>query len=105
MLLHDLAFFRSGDKGDIANVVVMARDAQSYDVIERHLCESAIADHMGELVTGPIEVHSLPKIQTFQVVLHGSLGGGATRSLRIDGTGKTMCTILSRMPIPTDARP
>lgn len=99
MQLHDLSFLRSGDKGDIANVVVMARSTEAYEIIEQHLRPDAIAEHMGELVTGEISVYKLPKIETFQVVLEGALGGGATRSLRMDGTGKTIGTILSRMAI------
>lgn len=105
MLLHDLSFVRSGDKGDIANVVVLARSEEAYDTIEQHLVPDKIAEHMGELVTGPINVYSLPKIQAFQVVLEGALGGGATRSLRMDGTGKTICTILSRMSVAPDSAP
>lgn len=99
MLLHDLSYVRSGDKGDIANVVVLARDTAAFEAIEKGLVPDAIAEHMGGLVKGPIEVWALPKIQAFQVVLHAALGGGATRSLRLDGTGKSICTILSRMPI------
>ncbi len=103
MQLHDLSFVRSGDKGDIANVVVMARSPEAYEIIEQHLVPETIGEHMGELVSGDISVYKLPKIETFQVVLEGALGGGATRSLRMDGTGKTICTILSRMSIPEDA--
>lgn len=99
MLLHDLSYVRSGDKGDITNIVVLARDTAAFELIEKNLVPEAIATHMGGLVEGAIEVYNLPKIQAFQVVLHASLGGGATRSLRFDGTGKSMCTILSRMPI------
>jgi hypothetical protein len=99
MKLHDLSYVRSGDKGDIANVVVLARDAAAYKTIEKVLVPEAIAEHMGGLVEGRIEVWSLPKIQAFQVVMHAALGGGITRSLRSDGTGKSICTILSRMPI------
>lgn len=99
MKLHDLCYVRSGDKGDIANVVVLAKDAAAYETIEKNLVPEAIATHMGGLVKGKIEVWSLPKIKAFQVVLHNSLGGGITRALRFDGTGKSICTILSRMPI------
>ena len=99
MRVHDLAFVRSGDKGDISNVVVLARDDGAYAALERALVPEAIAAHMDGLVDGPIAVYALPKLQAFQVVMHGALGGGATRTLRFDGTGKSMCTILSRMEL------
>ena len=59
----------------------------------------AVGSYMSGLVTGPVAVYALPKLEAFQVVMHGALGGGATRTLRVDGTGKSMSTILSRMPI------
>lgn len=99
MRLHELSYVRSGDKGDVSNVVVLARDAEAYETIARNLTPDTIAEHMGELVKGSIEIWALPKLQAFQVVMKEALGGGVTRSLRIDGTGKSMCTILSRMPM------
>ena len=102
MQLHDLSYVRSGDKGDVSNVVVLAKDAGAYETIGRHLVPEAIGEHMEGLVEGPIAVYALPNIHAYQVVLHGALGGGATRTLRFDGTGKSMCTILSRMELPED---
>ena len=102
MHLHDLSYVRSGDKGDVSNVVVLARDADAYEVIGRHLVPEAVQRHMEGLVEGPVAVYALPNIRAYQVVLHGALGGGATRTLRFDGTGKSMCTILSRMELPED---
>lgn len=99
MKLNDLSYVRSGDKGDVANVVVLAKDADAYQKIEKALAPEAIARHMGELVKGRIEVWPLPRLQAFQVVLHAALGGGVTRTLRFDGTGKSICTVLSRMQI------
>jgi hypothetical protein len=103
MRVHDLSYVRSGDKGDIANVVVLARDDAAYDRLERELVPSAIAAHMGGLVEGPVTVYPLPNLQAFQIVLHGALGGGATRTLRFDGTGKSMCAVLSRMELSAQA--
>jgi len=99
MLVHDLAFVRSGDKGDISNVVVLAKDGDAYATLERALVPEAIAAHLDGLVQGPIAVYPLPKLQALQVVMHGALGGGATRTLRFDGTGKSMCAVLSRMDL------
>ncbi|MBA3741519.1 hypothetical protein [Sporichthya sp.] len=99
MRVHDLSYVRSGDKGDIANVVVLARDADAYSRLAQELLPEAIAAHMGELVQGPITVYPMPNLEAFQIVMYGALGGGATRTLRFDATGKSMCTILSRMPL------
>ncbi len=99
MRVHDLAFVRSGDKGDVSNVVVLAKDAEAYATLERALVPEAIKEHMGDLVHGTAVVYALPKLRAFQIVLHDALGGGATRTLRVDGTGKSMCSILSRMEV------
>jgi hypothetical protein len=100
MRLHDLAYVRSGDKGDISNVAVLARDAEAYAVLERALVPEAIAAHMQGLVEGTVAVYALPRLQSFQVVMRGALGGGATRTLRFDTTGKSMGAVLSRMEMP-----
>ena len=100
MRVHDLSYVRSGDKGDIANVVVLARDDAAYERLERQMLPEAIAAHMGGLVEGPITVYPLPNLQAFQIVMQGALGGGATRTLRFDATGKSMCSVLSRMELP-----
>jgi hypothetical protein len=97
--VHDLAFVRSGDKGDISNVVVLARDAEAFTALERGLRPDTISDFLSGLVTGPVVVHTLPRLHAFNVVLRGALGGGATTTLRFDETGKSMCAILSRMPV------
>jgi hypothetical protein len=106
MRVHDLSYVRSGDKGDISNIVVLARDADAYARLARGLVPESIAAHMGSLVHGPITVYPMPNLQAFQIVMHGALGGGATRTLRFDATGKSMCTILSRMDLgDTEAPP
>jgi hypothetical protein len=100
--VHDLALVRSGDKGDISNVVVLAKDADAYEHLCQGLHAEAVKQYMGELVTGRVAVYRLPKLHALQVVMHGALGGGATRTLRFDETGKSMCAILSRMELHLD---
>ena len=99
MRVHDLAFVRSGDKGDISNVAVLARDEHAYQTLEASLLPEAIKEFMGQNVKGHVAVHKLPKLLAFNVVMHGALGGGATNTLRFDATGKSMCALLSRMDI------
>jgi hypothetical protein len=105
MRVHDLANVRSGDKGDISNVAVIAHDEDAYRRLEQALLPEAIQRYMAPLVKGPVAVYPLPNLQAFQVVMHGALGGGATRTLRFDETGKSMCAVLSRMEIGESAGP
>ncbi|MFY9487402.1 MAG: hypothetical protein WAP35_01730 [Solirubrobacterales bacterium] len=100
MRIDDLAFVRSGDKGDTSNVVLLARSEDAYATLEANLLPEAIASYMAGNVTGPVVVHKLPKLLAFNVVMHGALGGGATNTLRFDATGKSMCSVLSRMELP-----
>lgn len=101
-LLKDLAYARSGDKGDVSNIGVLAFDQDAYALLRRALTPQRIKAHFGEMVRGPIEVYEMPNIEALQIVLHGALGGGATRTLRFDQTGKAMATALLRMNIPDD---
>jgi hypothetical protein len=103
--VHDLAFVRSGDKGDISNVAVLARDEHAYAVLDEELRPESILRFLAGLVTGPVEVYRLPRLRAFNVVLRGALGGGATTTLRFDETGKSMCAILSRMPVSDPSVP
>lgn len=99
MRLNDLAYLRSGDKGDTSNVAVLARDQDAYDRIAATMTPEAIGAFMGDSVTGEIAVYTLPQLRAFNVVMHGALGGGATATLRIDETGKAMGCVLSRMEV------
>lgn len=100
MRVHDLAYLRAGDKGDVSNVAVMAKDETAYRRLERALIPERIQEYFGDEVSGAVAVHALPNLLAFEVVLHGALGGGATTTLRFDGTGKSMGAVLSRMTVP-----
>ena len=98
--LNDLAYARSGDKGDIANIGLLAKDARCYALLARELTPERVKAHFGPMVTGPVEIFPLPNILAFNLLLHGGLGGGATRTLRWDQTGKSMGQALLRLAIP-----
>lgn len=102
-LLKDLAYTRSGDKGDVSNIGVLAFDSQAYQQLRRALTPQRLKVHFGPMVRGPIEVYEMPNIEALQIVMRGALGGGATRTLRFDQTGKAMATALLRLEIPLDA--
>lgn len=101
-LLKDLAYTRSGDKGDVSNIGVLAVDHDAYALLRRTLTPERLKAHFGPMVRGPIEVYEMPNIEALQIVMRGALGGGATRTLRFDQTGKAMATALLRLEVPLE---
>lgn len=97
-LVH-LAHARSGDKGDTANVGVIAYDEAHYDVLREQLTPEAVKAHFGEMVRGDVERFELPNLSALNFLLHGALGGGGTMSLMNDAQGKVFSTGLLRMEI------
>jgi hypothetical protein len=95
--LLDVAHARSGDKGDTANVGVIARREEWYPVLARHLTAERVRHHVGTLVTGPVERFELPNLWALNFLLHGALDGGGTRSLRVDAQGKVLSTAVLRL--------
>ncbi len=104
--LHDIAYCRSGDKGDICNVGLMAKRPDFYSVLCAEVTPERVREHFGAMVQGEVEVFTLPNINSVNVVMHGALGGGATRTTRLDQTGKSMGNTLLRMSIsgPSDGK-
>src|SRR5215470_13790481 len=97
--LFDLAHARSGDKGDTANVGVIALKDEFYPVLVREVTAERVKDHFGEIVKGKVERFELPNLKALNFLLHESLGGGGTLSLMTDAQGKTFSTALLRMEI------
>jgi hypothetical protein len=97
--LLDLAHARSGDKGDTANVGVIARKPEYYPLLVRELTVERVAAHFGGMLTGPVERFELPNLNALNFLLHGALGGGGTVSLKTDAQGKTLSTALLRLEI------
>lgn len=95
--LLDIAHARSGDKGDTANVGVIALDRRWYPVLERYLTEERVAAHFSGEITGEVERFILPNLGAVNFLLHGALGGGGTLSLKTDAQGKVFSTALLRM--------
>jgi len=95
--LYDLAYGRSGDKGNICNVSVIARSPEAYAELKARLTPERVKAHLGPLVQGKVERYDLDNIQAFNFVLYEALDGGGTRSLRIDSLGKSMAGALLYM--------
>lgn len=97
--LVKLAHARSGDKGDTANVGVIALKPEYYPLLVREVTADAVKKHFGPMVKGEVERFELPNLNALNFLLHESLGGGGTLSLMTDAQGKTFSTALLRMYI------
>ena len=97
--LVDVAHTRSGDKGDTANVGVIAYDPEHYELLCRELTTDRVKDHFGSMVRGEVERFELPNLGALNFLLHGALAGGGTMSLMNDAQGKVFSTALLRMEI------
>ena len=97
--LVDIAYARSGDKGDTANVGLVARNPKHYAALVREVTKERVQAHFKGLITGEVERFELPNLHALNFLLHGALGGGGTLSLKTDAQGKTMSTALLRMEI------
>lgn len=100
--LGDLAHARSGDKGNRASIGVVANDRGSFELLRRELTESVVAKYFGSLGIGEVRRYELPKIHAFNFVIESALGGGASRSLRIDSQGKALGTALLELKIAVE---
>ncbi len=98
--LGDLAHARSGDKGNRANIGVVAHDASAFAWLRFHLTAAAVADYFQTLETGTVTRYELPKILAFNFVIECALGGGASQSLRIDSQGKALGVALLELRLP-----
>jgi hypothetical protein len=97
--LTKLAHARSGDKGDTANVGLIAFSDEIYPILVREVTADKVKHHFGDIVKGDVERFELPNLSSLNFLLHESLGGGGTLSLMTDAQGKTFSTALLRMNV------
>ena len=97
--LVDLAHARSGDKGDTANVGVIAYDPAHWELLRAQVTAERVRAHFGDLVKGKIERFELPNLAALNFLLHHALDGGGTVSLMNDSQGKVLSTALLRMEV------
>jgi hypothetical protein len=102
--LVKIAHARSGDKGDTANVGIIALRREYYPLLVREVTAEAVKKHFGLMVKGSVERFELPNLNALNFLLHESLGGGGTMSLMTDAQGKTFSTALLRMKIEVSAQ-
>ena len=105
--LYALAHARSGDKGDGSNVGILAYDPRGYEILERWLTPQRVKAHFGDIVKGEVKRYELPNLLALNFLLHDSLGGGGSASLKNDAQGKThgMALLRMRVEVPDDYEP
>jgi len=97
--LLQLAHARSGDKGDTANVGLIALKPEYYEILKERVTPELVKQHFGDMVKGEVERFDMPNIGAINFLLHQALGGGGTSTLRHDAQGKTFSTAFLRIEI------
>lgn len=96
----DLAHARAGDKGDTANIAVIAYDMAGYRHLAAHLTPERVMQAFAHLAQGPCRRYDLPRLLAFNFVIEHALDGGVTRSLRMDIHGKSLSSLLLSIELP-----
>lgn len=97
--LKQICHGRSGDKGDAANVGLIAFKKEDYEVIKEKVTAEAVKKHFEGICMGKVERYEMPNINALNFILHNTLGGGGTVSLKNDAQGKTLASALLMMEI------
>ena len=97
--LSRIAHARSGDKGDGSNVGVIANTPELYEILREQLTPDRVKEHFREICRGEVERFSVPNLLALNFMLHDSLGGGGTESLKTDAQGKTHAQGLLAMQV------
>jgi hypothetical protein len=97
--LRRLAHARSGDKGDTANIGLIALKPEYYPLLVAQVTAERVREHFRGICQGDVERYELPNLGALNFLLHRALGGGGTVSLRLDAQGKTLSAALLRMEI------
>ncbi|HEX2960432.1 MAG: hypothetical protein ACM3UR_02420 [Bacteroidota bacterium] len=97
--LRDIAHGRSGDKGDAANIGVIAYDDKGFEILQKYLTAEKVKEHFKGICQGKVERFELPNLRALNFLLHETLGGGGTVSLKHDAQGKTLAAALLRMEL------
>ncbi len=102
--LGEIAHARSGDKGDSSNVGLIANNAAAYEILKEQLTEERVKAHFGGIVLGKVDRYEMPNLWCLNFILHDSLGGGGSESLKNDAQGKThgQAMLLMEVEVPDD---
>jgi hypothetical protein len=97
--LVEIVHGKSGDKGNTVNAGLIALDPKHYPVLVEQVTAERVREYLGSWITGDVTRYELPKLYALNFVITGALGGGSTRSLRVDSLGKDMAAILMRIEV------
>ena len=100
--LRKICHARSGDKGDTANIGLIALKEEFYPIIEKEVTAGRVKKYFDQIVLGSVERFEMPNLGALNFLLHQALGGGGTKSLKNDAQGKTLSAALLRMEIEID---
>ena len=98
--LYDLAHARSGDKGTISDISVIAYEPADYEFLREHLTAQRVRTHFADIVRGGVDRYEVPGLCALKFVLHDALEGGVTRTLNLDIHGKTLSSSLLELELP-----
>jgi len=102
--LYRVAHARSGDKGESSNVGLIAYDDRGYEIIREAVTAERVREHFAGIVRGDVDRYEIPNLRALNFILHDSLGGGGSASLKTDAQGKThgMALLLLEIDVPDD---
>ena len=99
MKLWEIAHSRTGDKGNISNISLIAYKPEDYEMLKEKVTAEKVKEHFAGMVKGNVVRYELPNIQALNFVMYDALGGGVTRSLSVDMHGKGLSSYLLDMEI------
>ena len=94
MKLWEIAHSRTGDKGNISNVSLIAYDIKNYELIKERVTPEVVKEWFKDIVKGEVKRYELPQLGAMNFVMYDALGGGVTRSLALDKHGKSLSSYL-----------
>ena len=97
--LKEICHGRSGDKGDAANIGLIAYKKEDYEIIRKEVTAEKVKKFFEGICDGEVERYEMPNINALNFLLHNTLGGGGTVSLKLDAQGKTLASALLKMEI------
>jgi hypothetical protein len=100
MKLRELAHSRTGDKGNTANISVIAYREEDFPLLERYVTAERVREFFAPIVEGEVIRYALPNIGALNFVMHGALGGGVTRTIALDQHGKSLSSAILDMELP-----
>lgn len=103
--LHEIAHSRSGDKGNTADITLIAYETRAYDRLREYVTAERVKAHLASVVHGQVDRYELPQLAALKFVLRDALSGGVTRSLNLDPHGKSIASCLLELELPEDAQP